>query len=73
VAQRYHVTGRTVDRWLEIKVLPPPVLVINRVRYWDEAELDAFDAKLVAEQKAKRQGITPEVIPQATPSNDHAP
>jgi predicted site-specific integrase-resolvase len=72
VSRRYNISTKTVDRWLEDGILPPPILVINRVRYWCEQELDAFDAALVAEQKAKRQGVTREVIPQPTSSNDHA-
>jgi hypothetical protein len=36
---RYGVVGRTIDRWTEAGILPPP-LVINRRRYWDEEELE---------------------------------
>ena len=73
LARRYNISTKTIDRWLEIGILPQPIIVINRCRYWDEVELDAFDAALVAEQKAKRQALTPEVRqPQAKAKEDHA-
>jgi predicted DNA-binding transcriptional regulator AlpA len=37
------ISDRTVDRWLEKLDFPKPIY-IQRRRYWDEAELDAFDA-----------------------------
>jgi predicted DNA-binding transcriptional regulator AlpA len=40
---RYDTGDRTVDRWVEAGILPKPVY-INRIRYWDEEELDAHDA-----------------------------
>ena len=44
VWERYNVADRTIDRWLKDPALnvPRPVW-INRRRYFDEAELDAFD------------------------------
>jgi DNA-binding transcriptional MerR regulator len=36
---RYNVVDRTIDRWVESGILPPP-LVINKRRYWDEEELE---------------------------------
>jgi len=33
------VADKTIDRWTAAGILPPP-LVINRRRYWDEAELE---------------------------------
>jgi len=33
------VADRTIDRWTAAGILPAP-LVINRRRYWDEAELE---------------------------------
>ena len=52
--QRYGVVTRTIDRWVEAGVLPPP-MVINKIRYWDEAELEARDrdrVKAVSHQTA---------------------
>jgi hypothetical protein len=44
VCARYGgISGRTVDRWVETEVLPPPVMRINNVRYWSEEELEAAD------------------------------
>jgi hypothetical protein len=40
--ERYRVSGRTIDRWLENGLLPQP-LRINRVRYWDLQELEELD------------------------------
>jgi DNA-binding transcriptional MerR regulator len=39
LCERYDVCGRTIDRWVEQGILPPP-LIINRRRYWDEAEIE---------------------------------
>jgi predicted DNA-binding transcriptional regulator AlpA len=43
VRERYGRSLKTLDRWLESGDLPKP-LYIRGIRYWDEAELDAFDA-----------------------------
>jgi predicted DNA-binding transcriptional regulator AlpA len=45
VMERYDVCDRTIDRWVADPHLnfPRPVR-IKRRRYWDEDELDAFDA-----------------------------
>ena len=42
VCQRYGRASRTLDRWIESGDLPKPTY-IRGLRYWDEAELDAFD------------------------------
>jgi DNA-binding transcriptional MerR regulator len=39
LCERYDVVGRTIDRWVEQGILPPPI-IINRRRYWDEQELE---------------------------------
>jgi predicted DNA-binding transcriptional regulator AlpA len=39
VCERYNITDRTVDRWLESGILPPPVR-INGLRYWRQRELE---------------------------------
>jgi predicted DNA-binding transcriptional regulator AlpA len=49
--QRYGVSDRTIDRWLETGILPEP-LRINKVRYWDEAEIETAERKRMAERNA---------------------
>lgn len=39
LCERYGVVVRTIDRWLEVGFLPPP-MVINNIRYWDEEEIE---------------------------------
>jgi len=39
LCERYSVTDRTIDRWMETGILPQPMR-INNVRYWDEIELE---------------------------------
>ena len=39
ICERYDIVSRTVDRWVERGILPPP-LIINGRRYWDEAEIE---------------------------------
>jgi DNA-binding transcriptional MerR regulator len=38
VRERYNISDRTVDRWLESGILPPPIR-INGLRYWREKDL----------------------------------
>jgi predicted DNA-binding transcriptional regulator AlpA len=46
VAARYSVSDKTIDRWAaDAKLGFPPPRWINGRRYWDEAELDAFDRR----------------------------
>ena len=40
---RSGVVGKTLGRWVKGGVLPEPMR-INRLRYWDEAELDRVDS-----------------------------
>jgi DNA-binding transcriptional MerR regulator len=47
LCERYGVVPRTIDRWLEVGLLPEP-LRINSIRYWDEAEIDQRDRERVA-------------------------
>lgn len=51
--QRYGVVDRTIDRWTEAGVLPEPMR-INKVRYWDEQEIEQLDR----ERSAKAIGAT---------------
>jgi predicted DNA-binding transcriptional regulator AlpA len=49
--QRYGVSDRTIDRWLEASILPQPMR-INKVRYWDEAEIENAERKRMVERNA---------------------
>lgn len=46
VGRRYDRTTRTITRWTDHPTMgfPQPV-VINRLRFWFEQELDEFDAR----------------------------
>ena len=48
LCDRYDVVSRTIDRWVQIGILPPP-MIINNVRYWDEDEIDRRDQERMAE------------------------
>ena len=39
LCERYSVSDRTIDRWLDAGILPPPMR-INRRRYWDLEEIE---------------------------------
>jgi len=41
---RYGVSDRTIDNWTRDGKLPKPIK-IGRLNFWDEDELDEFDAK----------------------------
>jgi hypothetical protein len=43
LCDRYSRSSRTIDRWVEVGALPPPVY-IRRRRYWDEEVLNEHDA-----------------------------
>jgi predicted DNA-binding transcriptional regulator AlpA len=43
------ICERTVFYWLERGTLPQPIK-INGYRYWNEAELDAYDARRETER-----------------------
>jgi hypothetical protein len=45
VAERYNVSTRSIERWANDPNLGfPQPLVINKRKYWSEAELEQFDA-----------------------------
>jgi DNA-binding transcriptional MerR regulator len=51
VRARYgDVNARTIDRWLERQVIPPPDRRINNRRYWYEHKLDRHDRECVADR-----------------------
>jgi hypothetical protein len=48
VCQRYDVCDRTLDRWVaNPKLNFPKPMYVNKRRYFDEDELDAFDRSRV--------------------------
>ncbi|QIG46668.1 hypothetical protein G5V57_02175 [Nordella sp. HKS 07] len=54
VGQRYGGKNpRTVQRWVDEGVLPPPDLKIKNRNYWYEDGLDQHDRQLVAERAGK--------------------
>jgi hypothetical protein len=54
VDERYHITGRTRNRWKKDPKLnfPKPASVINGREYYNEADLDAFDEMMAAKGRA---------------------
>ncbi len=45
--QRYGVVDRTIDRWVKAGILPEPMR-INRIRYWDEADIEQLERDRMA-------------------------
>jgi DNA-binding transcriptional MerR regulator len=52
ICARYNVTNRTVDRWVESGILPPPVR-INGLRYWSQRELEQRERELLSNSHAR--------------------
>jgi predicted DNA-binding transcriptional regulator AlpA len=52
VWERFNVTDRTLARWLENPNLnfPPPTMIINGRRYWDEEVVDTWEQERAATQ-----------------------
>ncbi len=48
--QRYGVVDRTIDRWVEAGILPVPMR-INKIRYWDEAEIEERERERMAHRE----------------------
>jgi DNA-binding transcriptional MerR regulator len=44
VADEFNVTVRTIDRWVEQGILPPPI-TINKTRYWTRADLNSLERR----------------------------
>src|SRR5262245_53531147 len=75
--QRYGVVDRTIDRWVEAGILPVPMR-INKIRYWDEAEIEQLErermAKAIGEaaymtEQENRSGILgPAELPTSKPA-----
>jgi len=50
LAQRYSVTLRSIERWAELGILPPPQKINSRC-YWDEAEIECRERERMAAQQ----------------------
>lgn len=48
VCERFHITDRTLARWLKRADLcfPYPTLIINRRRYWSKADIDEWQRRM---------------------------
>jgi predicted DNA-binding transcriptional regulator AlpA len=54
VAERYHVTLRSIDRWIRDPELGfPKPIQINSRNYFNENELDAFDRRRAEARNTK--------------------
>ncbi len=42
LCERYGIVPMTIKRWMAAKILPQP-MVINKIRYWDESEIEASE------------------------------
>jgi predicted DNA-binding transcriptional regulator AlpA len=52
VQKRYNeVADRTIDRWVKAGIFPQPMR-INKIRYWDEDEVEQYDRERMAAQRA---------------------
>jgi predicted site-specific integrase-resolvase len=51
LCERYDIVGRTVDRWVEQGILPPP-MKINGRRFWDEDEIEQRERDGMRPRKA---------------------
>ena len=47
VCNRYDISERTIDRWVETQILPTPVDIRGR-RYWSSEQLDQRDEARLA-------------------------
>jgi DNA-binding transcriptional MerR regulator len=50
--KRYNVSTRTLDRWLDNRILPAPVR-IGEYRYWRLSDLETFERERIAAQGVK--------------------
>jgi hypothetical protein len=60
LCERFCISDRTLDRWQRNPRLGFPLpIVINGRRYWDQAEVDQFDAKRRAKEAEKEAEARP--------------
>jgi hypothetical protein len=67
VATRYGSHLGSLSRWLASGILPPPITIINRVRFWDIRDLEAADRRRLVEHARH----SPKAGPPAQSSNHH--
>jgi predicted site-specific integrase-resolvase len=51
LCERYNCVSRTIGRWVAEGNLPAP-MYINKIRYWDEAAIDAADRRRQVQTEA---------------------
>jgi predicted DNA-binding transcriptional regulator AlpA len=66
LTKRYQVCSRTIDRWLELGILPAPIVIRGR-RYWSEAEIDQREAEGMKPAKYAPRRNPANNLPTATP------
>ena len=56
VCNRYDISERTIDRWVETQILPTPVYIRGR-RYWSSEQLDQRDEALEPPRALGTNGV----------------
>ena len=51
LCERYGVVPRTIDRWIDAEVLPPPTWIRGR-RYWPDSALEQIERASIGKRKA---------------------
>jgi hypothetical protein len=54
LATEYGVTTRTIERWREVGILPPPI-IINGYSYWTDDDLDELERSRRATSVVQRE------------------
>jgi DNA-binding transcriptional MerR regulator len=54
LCERYQISDRTLDRWTEAGVLPPPMYIRGR-RYWDQEQIEQLERERMAKAVAGRE------------------
>jgi hypothetical protein len=55
VGRRYNRCTRTIKRWEDVKILPPPDLIVGERKFWAETTLDEHDHKTTTSAKSAPQ------------------
>ena len=59
LTSRYSVDPRTIKRWKDTGVLPPPDLTINGIDYWFEATIERNERENLPAPAASRRPRPP--------------
>jgi DNA-binding transcriptional MerR regulator len=51
LCQRYDVVPRTIDRWIDSGILPPPIWIGGR-RYWSSSALEQIERAAIGKRRA---------------------